>query len=156
MPEYVKPWSEIDDRILREISGSGQPARIAADLLGRSRNAILGRAHRLKISFGREFSYKQPVNDQRIDNPKPIKLKPNRPPEEALVYSKTDRPETATKAFGVLRELVDLEPNHCRWPCEEVEGTHQFCCADQLPGRSYCIEHYKIAFSDRPLRRIRI
>lgn len=151
---YVKPWTPQDDQVLREISGSGQPARIAADILGRSRNAILGRAHRLKISFGREFSYKQPANDHKIDKPIEVKKPRNRPAEETLIYPLFEMPEAAITPYGQPRELLDLEPHHCRWACFEIEGTHQFCCADRMPSKPYCVEHQLIAYSKRRLREV--
>ena len=151
---YVKPWTPQDDQVLREISGSGQPARIAADILGRSRNSILGRAHRLNISFGREFSYKQPANDHRVDKPIKVKKPRNRPAKETLIYPLHEMPEAAITPYGQPRELLDLEPHHCRWACFEIEGTHQFCCADRMLSKPYCVEHQLIAYSKRRLREV--
>lgn len=45
--------------------------------------------------------------------------------------------------------VVDLEPNHCRWPIGDpkTDADFHFCGDDKLPGQSYCTYHCRRAFA---------
>ena len=48
-------------------------------------------------------------------------------------------PEELPRRTGLL---IDLDWNQCRWPVKEIgHATYLFCCEDQYPGKSYCIDH---------------
>ena len=49
-----RPWSKIEDDLLIDIAKRGHTAQYAANHIGRSRNAVLGRSHRLKARFRRQ------------------------------------------------------------------------------------------------------
>lgn len=40
----------------------------------------------------------------------------------------------------MAKELLDLEPCHCRWPLTDI-GPHLFCCAEVVIGSPYCAHH---------------
>lgn len=43
--------------------------------------------------------------------------------------------------------LVEIPPGGCRWPiAESEEGSYLFCDADQHGGKSYCCEHFALAY----------
>ena len=44
-------WTAAYDATLAKLISEGQSMRLIADAIGRSRNAICGRAHRLKLHF---------------------------------------------------------------------------------------------------------
>lgn len=46
-----REWTEDDDKLLRDYAAAGLSMRTAARALGRSRNAVSGRAFRLNIHF---------------------------------------------------------------------------------------------------------
>ena len=49
--DATRPWSPFDDDVLRQRAAEGWSALEFANLIGRSRNAVLGRAHRLGVKF---------------------------------------------------------------------------------------------------------
>lgn len=41
-------------------------------------------------------------------------------------------------------EVVTLEKNQCKWPEGNPKGDgFSFCSSERLPGRPYCMEHFK-------------
>ena len=113
-------------------------AQIARLIRGKSRNAIIGKAHRLKL-------------DKR-DNPLvTIKLKNGAKfPAERIVkkhhltVKKEERLARASeineKIFGPGRAMIDLKPSECRWPVGKV-----FCSA-KTENHVYCNQHRSIAY----------
>lgn len=116
-------WTREDDaQLLRGIQ-KGLTAQKIGDLLGRTRNAIIGRAHRLNFTFKSRDSDKKKI--RKKSEPKPIKE-----PPKSLAMS-----------------LLSLRHNQCRWPFETT-----FCEEVRTPGMSYCPTHHKMSFRlGRPL-----
>lgn len=54
-------WSAEDDAALRRIVAAGQPASVAAEATGRSRNACIGRAARIGVTFDSTPENRKPV-----------------------------------------------------------------------------------------------
>ncbi len=53
-----KAWTYADDALLRELIAAKKTASQIAAVVKRSRNAVIGRAHRLKLSFWRAGMFK--------------------------------------------------------------------------------------------------
>lgn len=54
-------------------------------------------------------------------------------------------PEINGKEYDAARlpmakDLIDLEPCHCRWPLTDI-GPHLFCCAEVVTGSPYRAHH---------------
>lgn len=96
-----------------------------------SRNAVIGKAHRLGLR-------------KRVDAPSPVgsKIKYN-------LKSKRIKQEKAQRAFGEPKKLENLKNNQCHWPI----GTKDFlfCGAESVTGKPYCENHCQIAYI--PLRK---
>lgn len=129
---------------------------IAREIGGVSRNAVIGKLHRLGIA-GRGMALPQREHKPRIRtardavrrlkvrtvNPNGIyKLQPPPMPSEPLPEPVDfDRDRLAS---GESRILLDLGPHHCRWPVGSPDLVNErFCCAQQVPGLMYC-EHHAI------------
>ncbi len=109
-----------DERVaqLRQLWGSGKSASEIADLLGGvSRNAVIGKAHRLGLS-GR---------------PSPIKKK------KAKAEIVEAKPAGAT--------ILNLTERMCRWPIgDPKQPGFRFCGKPSMPNLPYCAEHAAIAY----------
>lgn len=157
----VKLWTPEDDNILRQFANEGKLSIECAEVLGRNRNSVLGRASRLGVSFRRNITVKfeKPINEN-TDKPKikekkvfivPLEKRPFRffsnipKPKNMPRY---EQPEAATTPFGKPRSLINLEEHHCRWPCFESpkSGRQMFCCADRMAGKPYCVEHQALVY----------
>ena len=127
-------WTSEDDAALKKFSEEGYTSTQAGDAMGRTRNSILGRAHRLGISF-KFVKEKTPIPEAVDGGPEPVSVK-----------KETPKPPRKHPPRGSLCEsLLSLRRDQCRWPLDTT-----FCEADKLPGASYCEEHYMLSY--RPAR----
>lgn len=154
-------WSEADDARLRELIAENLSYAAIAPLIGRNRNACIGRAHRLGIQVKgtRPITVKKVKADvakaivklfpprpasQRLKPPAPKAPAPAQDNKPVPLYA---QPEASTTAFGKPRKLIDLQPHHCRWPVSGERADTLFCCADrEVMTRPYCAEHHLIAW----------
>lgn len=108
------------DRVeqLIRLWAEGHSARqIAEKLGGVSRNAVIGKAHRLNLQRG-------------ADTIEPAPAPPPMPCHEPI-----------------LEPMPDVKSWMCRWPTEEPGrfGLH-ICGKTVQPGRPYCAEHLTLAY----------
>lgn len=88
--------------------------------LGISKNAVVGKVHRLELN-----SRPSPIKKDAA--PKVVKPK----------IQKTDK-----------MSLLDLKLNSCRWPIgEPKDPDFHFCGKDTITGKPYCPEHCKVAYT---------
>jgi len=144
-------WTDerIDD--LKRYWAEGLSAsHIAARLGAGTRNAIIGKAHRLGLS-GRT-TQTAPTKRQRAamvrkDKPNSVKAKPNsaKPPAPAPYVGPPPKVDDIARVASIL----DLESHHCRWPIETPTGMG-FCGCQKVEGLSYCAGHVARATDRRP------
>jgi len=125
----VMHWTSEDDANLKKFAEAGYTSTQAGDAMGRTRNSILGRAHRLHISF-KFIKEKAPVAA---------------PEPEPVVVKEVKKPRKHPPRGSLYESLLRLRHDQCRWPFETT-----FCDDDKLPGASYCAEHFKLSY--RPSR----
>lgn len=109
-----------DERIeeLKRLWAEGLTTGEIGKQLGVSKNAVVGKAHRLGLK-GR---------------PSPIKRTGKAP-------AKAAEPEPR------VHSMVDLSHNTCRWPIgDPKEPGFHFCGRPTLPGKPYCAEHAAVAY----------
>ena len=118
-------------------------SRIAAELGDVTRNAVIGKAHRLGLS-GR-MTAKRPKNGISIIRKKKIhSTNINKIVEISPVI---DEPMNPTS-------FQDIKDGLCRWPLGEPEDvTFKFCGRNTNEGFVYCTSHHKQAY--QPLSKIR-
>lgn len=136
-------WSEARTDLLKQLYFEGLSAsRIAGIIGGVTRNAVIGKCHRLglaerttvlrKKNAPRVATSAASTTYERLGR----KLRSALPVEPLPPRAETDIPRVA---------FADLEPMMCRWIVNEVsEGA--MCCGDTIiPGRSYCAHHVQRA-----------
>ena len=119
-------WTAEDDLNLKKYSEAGYSAMEAGDMMGRTRNAVLGRAHRVGVSF--KF-----VKDKALDTVTEAPVK-NYFKEEKLTVD-ADAPK------HLYESLLNLRHNQCRWPINT-----KFCDEEKSPGASYCETHLRMSY----------
>ena len=167
------PWTESRTELLRKLwSGKLSASQIAAELGGITRNAVIGKAHRLNLS-GRA---KPPPQERRTAREKwaawDAKRGPERLSKDGEVHkhsrfsfgSKKRITRAPTKLEGQSMELRPmLKPVHildrnmltqCAWP---LWGNHPayselMCCGDPVApgGCSYCEYHRQVSVNGYP------
>ncbi len=134
-------WS--DDRVstLSKLWRDGLSAsKIAKSLGGVTRNAVIGKIHRLGLS-GRGTSATRSrtphlaTPQRRASARAPAPARPSRPTAQPgpIVAAMPDAP-------GLISNLVHLGPHNCKWPIGDPKSQDFSFCGHQTDGR-YCSLH---------------
>jgi len=137
-------WTVEKVNKLKELWGKGNTASQIAEILGgMSRNAVIGKAHRLNLS-GKIIAKKGPSN--QLKN-KTKNLQSNKRERrgrfKSLVIEKDFEPENP-------KQLEELDENSCKWPIGHPnEKNFYFCGRTSLKDFSYCKLHLLYAFQPK-------
>jgi GcrA cell cycle regulator len=141
MGELTTQWTDARMADLRKYWAQDYSCSQIASLLGGvTRNAVIGKVHRLGLS-GRTKE-----------------VRPQRPPREPVIrrivirqpsFVRVEEPplrcvETAPRNVA----LLDLEPEDCRYPV--TDDSPFLFCGHQIAEGSYCRAHYRIAMVFTP------
>lgn len=144
-----------DDRVatLKKLWGEGKTAaEIAKQLGGVTRNAVIGKAHRLKLS-----NRLSPIQQNKKPKAQVTTKATFKPAAPANTSEK--KPSRAEKLLeddvkgGI--SLLDLKAGQCRWPQGDPrDGEFGFCGCSAIAGLPYCAEHSKVAYQAATRNRI--
>ena len=139
-------WNEEKVEKLKELWGKGKTASQIAEIIGGiSRNAVIGKAHRLNLSSKiktRNASSSQDFNNSSDgNNSKPKKGRKSK--FQSLIIEKNFEPENPKK-------LEELDENSCKWPIgHPEEESFYFCGRSSLKDFSYCKLHLLYAYQPK-------
>lgn len=136
-------WTEDRVEVLKDLWGQGKTAaQIAAILGGVTRNAVIGKAHRLSLA----------ARTSPIQRKKAANSSPPRAPANKKVAAPT-QPATIEAKPGCKKvSMVDLGPRDCCFPLGDPKRADFGFCGDKAaPGLPYCEAHAAIAY--QPARR---
>ena len=139
-------WTEEKVAKLKELWGKGNTASQIAEIIGGiSRNAVIGKAHRLNLSAKiktRTAASSEDFNNS--SNEKNIKSKKTRKSKfKSLIIEKDFEPENP-------KQLEELDENSCKWPIGHPdEKTFYFCGRSSLKDFSYCKLHLLYAYQPK-------
>lgn len=133
-------WTDDRVELLTKLWGEGKTAaEIAKELGGVTRNAVIGKAHRLKLS--------NRVSPIQQNNKKPAP-KPAAPVKKSKQIVAEDE---GREKFA----LTDLGPRQCRWPIGDPrDANFGFCGCESISGLPYCSEHAQVAYQAATRNRI--
>ena len=139
-------WNEEKVEKLKELWGKGSTASQIAEIIGGiSRNAVIGKAHRLNLSSKiktRNTSSSQDFNNNSEENnSKQKRGRQNR--FQSLIIEKDFEPENPKK-------LEELDESSCKWPVgHPEEESFYFCGRSSLKDFSYCKLHLLYAYQPK-------
>ena len=139
-------WTEEKVAKLRELWGKGNTASQIAEIIGGiSRNAVIGKAHRLNLSA--KIKTRTATSSQNFDNVKNEKntqLRRGRKSKfKSLIIEKDFEPENP-------KQLEELDESSCKWPIGHPdEKTFYFCGRSSLKDFSYCKLHLLYAYQPK-------
>ena len=137
-------WTPEKVNKLKELWGKGSTASQIAEILGGvSRNAVIGKAHRLNLS-GKILAKKGSFNGQSIKSKSTNTNKKFRGGKfKSLIIDKDFEPENP-------KQLEELDENSCKWPIGHPnEKSFYFCGRKSLKDFSYCKLHLLYAFQPK-------
>jgi len=139
-------WTEEKVTKLKELWGKGNTASQIAEIIGGiSRNAVIGKAHRLNLSGKiktRSTSTKQnsvKLNEQENN----YKKRGRKNKFRSLIIENDFEPENP-------KQLEELDESVCKWPIGHPnESSFYFCGRKSLKDFSYCKLHLLYAFQPK-------
>ena len=139
-------WTEEKVNKLKELWGKGKTASQIAEVIGGiTRNAVIGKAHRLNLSAKiktRATSSKENINVSEENRDNKIK-RGRRSKFKSLIIEKDFEPENP-------KQLEELDDNSCKWPIGHPdEKSFYFCGRSSLKDFSYCRLHLLYAYQPR-------
>ena len=132
-------WTEEKVAKLKELWGKGSTASQIAEIIGGiSRNAVIGKAHRLnlssKIKTRNASSIQNYDNNSEENNSKQKRVRKSK--FKSLIIEKDFEPENPKK-------LEELDESSCKWPIgHPEEESFYFCGRSSLKDFSYCKLHF--------------
>ena len=139
-------WTRDREEKLKELWKKGHTASQIAKILGETtRNAVIGKAHRLKLAArapakGVKAEKKQVLSNKEVKNEKFISRKAR---FKSILLDKNFEPESP-------KTLEQLEDKNCRWPIGHPdEKDFYFCGRTPVEGFSYCKLHVLYAFQPK-------
>ena len=139
-------WTDEKVAKLKELWGKGNTASQIAEIIGGiSRNAVIGKAHRLNLS-AKIKTRSASVNHgsktfQENEKVKPARVR--RSKFKSLIIEKDFEPENP-------KQLEELDDNSCKWPIGHPdESSFYFCGRTSLKDFSYCKLHLLYAYQPK-------
>ena len=139
-------WNDEKIAKLKELWGKGNTASQIAEIIGGlTRNAVIGKAHRLNLSG--KIKTRSAASNQSSENAsesKSIKSKIGRKSKfKSLIIEKDFEPENP-------KQLEELDENSCKWPIGHPdEKSFYFCGRSSLKDFSYCKLHLLYAYQPK-------
>ena len=139
-------WNEEKVEKLKELWGKGSTASQIAEIIGGiSRNAVIGKAHRLNLSS--KIKTRNSSSNQNFDNSSEensSKQKRGKKSKfQSLIIEKDFEPENPKK-------LEELDESSCKWPVGHPEDqSFYFCGRSSLKDFSYCKLHLLYAYQPK-------
>ena len=141
-------WTEEREQKLKELWEKGYTASQIAEMLGEgtTRNAVIGKAHRLKLAA--RIASKQSKSPKKQDDAASGLNK-----QEGYISRKSRfKSLLLDKNFEVEnpKKLEELSNKNCRWPIGHPdEENFYFCGRNPVDGFSYCKLHVLYAFQPK-------
>ena len=140
-------WNEEKISKLKELWGKGSTASQIAEIIGGiSRNAVIGKAHRLQLSskiktrsVSSNRKYQNNEEDENISKQK----RGRKNKFKSLIIERDFEPENPKK-------LEELTEDSCKWPIgHPEEESFYFCGRSSLKDFSYCKLHLLYAYQPK-------
>jgi len=150
-------WTDAAIIDLTRMWREGRSARDIGTALGVTKNAIIGKAHRIdlparkegasarngreggKVRERMEYVYRGKQRNRRVSNPQAPKLKAEKIPPTPI--------DDKLIPMEQRKSLLELGPLDCRWPVHDVGHPEFFFCGSAIePEMPYCPAHCRVAF----------
>jgi len=155
-------WTDDETKSLRAMAHAGVNVRTMAGTLGKTRNAIIGKLHRLKVPVPNSLrdyvprAKRPPPLKPRKRVLVPIELPETRPPMRRNPKSGSKCPEPLPVSGDLPAKtfkLAEWPDDGCRWVYEHpTKGLVNGCSCRRHKGLPYCDEHASRAYEASVVR----
>ncbi|HEX8168697.1 MAG TPA: GcrA family cell cycle regulator [Beijerinckiaceae bacterium] len=169
MSDAGLPWTDERVELLKRLWAEGLSAsQIAARMGGVTRNAVIGKVHRLGLS-GRAKSAAAPAQPRPRKPARapshPLTHRPAAHGNAALAAHPREEPQPQPEPQAEIDEdvvipmservtIMELRDSMCRWPMgDPTTPEFRFCGGKAIPSLPYCPHHSRIAYQPAAERR---
>jgi GcrA cell cycle regulator len=156
-------WTEERVAELKKLWAEGHSASQIAKRLGSvTRNAVIGKVHRLGLS-GRATPSRPVKRPPRLARPKPQVMPRQAPARAGVSQAALREPVTALAAplpaipeariepqllpNGDMVTVLTVKDSMCKWPLgDPADANFGFCGRASCDGSPYCVDHARVAF----------
>ena len=159
-------WTEQKIQLLKDMWGSHSASEIAEIIGGLTRNAVIGKAHRLKLSAQKmgDGASASGVSSSGIASikttrkrvmmrplpvvPTPTSVSANRSlPSAKDIFRSLEGISGAKRSEGIA--VTKAGDRHCRWPVGDPRSPDfRFCGCNAHEGLPYCVDHARVAYQN--------
>jgi GcrA cell cycle regulator len=144
------------DAELKILWCTGMRALLIGQKMGKTKNAVIGRAHRIGCP-SRKNNNKECAMNHVIRRREKKHLTPHgqEPNVQAISKAMPEKITQVEREDGAVR-FMDLKPHHCRAPMWDHGKTGDTYCGKRKKfGSSYCEDHHRIFTQKVPSRKVR-
>ncbi len=137
------PWDDNNVTKLRELWDQGLPTAQIGKLLGFTKNAVVGKAHRIGLERRPSPIRRTAVKPDRKKARSPVMPKLNFEEKQPKQTEKDSSPFQP-----VVKNLFNANIKRgCEWPQGHPDETDfHFCGKERFEDKPYCIEHCAVAY----------
>ena len=138
------PWDENNVSKLKDLWDQGLPTAQIGKLLGFTKNAVVGKAHRIGLE-------RRPSPIRRT-SVKPDRKKARSPVMPKLNFENDSKPDNKSKDASVFQPVIknlisSSQKRGCEWPVGHPDETDfHFCDKERFEDKPYCIDHCAVAY----------
>ena len=138
------PWDENNVSKLRELWDQGLPTAQIGKLLGFTKNAVVGKAHRIGLERRPSPIRRTAIKPDRKKARSPVMPKLN-------IENKHDEVKTSIEGSNfqpMVKNLFNTAVKRgCEWPLGHPdESDFHFCGKDRFEDKPYCLDHCALAY----------
>ena len=138
------PWDDNNVSKLKELWDQGLPTAQIGKLLGFTKNAVVGKAHRIGLERRPSPIRRTAVNPDRKKARSPVMPKLN---FEETTTNVPDQKETNSFQPMVKNLFNSNVKRGCEWPeGHPDEAGFHFCGKERFEDKPYCIDHCTVAY----------
>ena len=155
----TRPWPDEKSAKLKQLWAEGKSGSEIAKVLGKetTRNAVIGKVHRLRIPPREKPQRlsppkrKRPVRAGRACPPSPHQVRRRAPKLLARREAAVQRlPEVIMPPECKPVSIMDHQPSQCGWVIGDPAGPATLMCSDhKVAGKYWCAFHNQIGYSVR-------
>jgi GcrA cell cycle regulator len=160
-------WTEQKIQMLKDMWGHGYSASEIAKILGGlTRNAVIGKAHRLKLSTRPATGKVDTAAIMRVSSSSPSVMPITKVAQRRVMLrplpvvptpAQTVKPVASKEQFRSFDTIKRTEgiavtkagDRHCRWPVGDPRSPDfRFCGCNAHEGLPYCVDHARVAYQN--------